>query len=126
MRVGYGGGGGGQVRPVQRLETDIQGQVGESLTHNINIHLHPSKQRSGWKRRSARCRSVDETLTHNITCQHGGLLPERAGARARRVAVPADIFRYFEVRRRLVRVFGYFMSIRNNALVCQLGGNQLG
>ena len=37
----------------------------------------------GWKRRQGKSMS-DQSPTHGITCPHGGLLPELAGARARR------------------------------------------
>jgi hypothetical protein len=33
--------------------------------------------------------------TEGITCPHGGRLPERTGLRAKRAAVPAEVWDYF-------------------------------
>lgn len=38
----------------------------------------------------------DKSPTQSITCPHGGMLPELAGARARRAAVSPVVWRYLE------------------------------
>ena len=53
--------------------------------------------RRGWRKRSGRALVIGKETkntspTEGITCVHGGLLPEAAGARAKRAAVPPVVW----------------------------------
>lgn len=49
----------------------------------------------GWRRRLGKTMS-DQSPTQGIICPHDSLLPELAGARARRAAVPLVVWRHLQ------------------------------
>lgn len=61
----------------------------------------------GWRRRQWRAlgagKERDASPTAGITCPHGGLLPEAAGARAKRVAVPPAVWAHLAATWRAAR-----------------------
>ena len=79
----------------QRVTAVCARPVGNSLASKfVAQSYHISLCPRGWRKRQ-RDSAGTTSPTENITCPHGGLLPEGMGPKARRVAVPPSVWQYF-------------------------------